>query len=861
MKKSLKKLLCIAVAFLIAVSSLSASALAAYSSDYPDGVSPAEAQNAVGSTDRLIASVCRSFTGSDLKALVLPMLYNSDTLSTALVSIYAGFGEKAADMQSLGIDVSPAGVAKGLGAYPAVSASLEGAADWSSVSLAGVDWGVNDRSGFVNALAASLSPLNDMLYMLLCSGSYRISIITINGGNGYENAIVPLLKALCCDNIMSQSDFSAAAAADKNTMIVNILEPVCDLLEKICNAPADTLTAVLPTVADYIKNGGFDAAMDAIMQPIKENRLVEIATFLRILDLDSFDLNMGDVLAGSLGDMSAQGSLKLPEIDFESFAACGESKDGVFVPDKGKAYIAIMRFLIDTLKLNADSLPALLAQGGSAGAAAQMPGDMLEKLTAADTDTLIKVMISLFEPGELPAPAAMVYPAHTRTQVQYTQNLTQENFVTVLGGLDGIIDEFVAEGGQYPDVATMLAVQIYTNENINSLMLGIYTELEKQGLTDALKLLNIDISPAGVAAVLTENGYAGVRNALAKASKWSDVSLNGVRWNFYSGQRTGFENALTASLRPLFPLLRFLLAGEDITLFDAVTLKGGDGYNTAVIPLLEALGCSSAEIKTYSQYQALAGTDGIVKEIVHPIFSLVDKVLLKPVDTLTAVLPNIAYFMSSGSLEKCIANLMRPLTPITEKLKPIYPLDFDTSSLTSQLDISKLTSSLTSSAGIKLQSFDIKSLASLGTLTEHTSKSVINGAPVRFSYVEADQTAVLITVLRFLVDTMKMPENKDALSGLMGSGATDAMAQYSSSMFDQFDTMTTDETIEFLYNLLFKERVKAEIAETEKYSPTIIYQKEKKEVKPLPIILGCLGGAWVLAWIVVLCNRKKFFDM
>lgn len=859
MKLTLKKFISIAAAFLVLLSSLGCLSLAAYESDYPEGVTPQQALAAVDSTDRLIASALMTFTGSDLKATVSPMLYNSQTLSTVLVSIYGAFGEKTADMKSLGIDVSPAGVANGLAGYPAVNAALAAAPDWASVSLENVDWGVTDKQGFLDAVAASLSPLNDMLFMLLCSGSVKISIITVDGGNGYENAIVPLLKALCCENIMPQADFTAAASQNKNAMVVNILEPVLALLDKICEAPADTLSTVLPSVADYIQGGGFDGAMDAIMQPIKENRLVEIATFLRILDLDSLDFNMGDMLTGSLGDMASQGGLELGELDIEGLAACGENKDSVFTADKGKAFIHILRYLIDALKLNADKLPEMLAQADTAPANAMLPEDMLESLMKVDTDTLIKVLFSLFEPQELPAAEAMVYPAYSPAQVQYTANLTRENFEKDLSGTDEFLNEFIKESAGYNDAATLLAVNVYSNANVSSLLLGIYPELEKQGLSDALKILNIDISPAGVAALLTEKDYAAVKNALSKAQSWSGVSLDGVRWGFYEGSRKGFENALTASLRPLFPLLRFLLAGEDIELLDSIKIKGGDGYNTAVIPLLEGLGCAGADIKSYSQYRASASTDSVIKDILNPLFSLLDGVFARPVDKLTSLLPNLAYFMTSGSLEKILSNLLLPLGAVTNTLEPVYKLDFDTSSLTSELDINKLASSLTSSAGIKLPGFDLKKLASLGTLTQRQSKSVINGAAQQYSYIQADKPAVFITVLRFLIDALKMPENADALSGLMSGGMNDAMAAYSGSMFTELDSMTTDETVEWLHNLLFKERVRVELEKSEPYSPTIIY-KEEKESHTLQTVLGCVGGAWVISWIVVLCNRKKFFD-
>ena len=85
-------------------------------------------------------------------------------------------------------------------------------------------------------------------------------------------------------------------------------------------------------------------------------------------------------------------------------------------------------------------------------------------------------------------------------------------------------------------------------------------------------------------------------------SSWSKVNLNGVSWGFYNGRRTGFENAFVATLRPLYPLLEVVLRGKTITFMESIKITGGEGYNTAIIPVLEALGCNSRNIKTYNQY-------------------------------------------------------------------------------------------------------------------------------------------------------------------------------------------------------------------------------------------------------------------
>jgi hypothetical protein len=209
-----------------------------------------------------------------------------------------------------------------------------------------------------------------------------------------------------------------------------------------------------------------------------------------------------------------------------------------------------------------------------------------------------------------------------------------------------------------------------------------------------LSVMGVDATPKGVASLLTEYSYSEERNVLNKASSWSKVNLNGVNWGFYNGRRTGFENAFVATLRPLYPLLEVVLRGKTITFMDSIKITGGDGYNTAIIPILEALGCESKNIKTYNQYKNDTSKDAVLKNITTPVFNLLDDLFKKPVKTALEILPNVVYFIDSGNLEVCITNLLLPVTALLEKIEPIYKVEFDTSAITSAMNTSDILKSL-----------------------------------------------------------------------------------------------------------------------------------------------------------------------
>ncbi len=846
MKKYSEKFISCVLALILFLMPLSCSAA---SFSYPAGVTESSALNAVSSSDKLISSVLKTVMNTTLKNLLTPVLYGNDTLSGAVKGIYQGLEANSGELKNMGIDVSVKSVAGALSSYPSVSKKLSAYGTWSEVDLNGVNWGVKDKKEFSKALAASLSPFNDVLYALLCSGSIKVSVISVKGGNGYEKSIIPLLKTFDCKDYLSPEEFVKTASGNKNTMVYNILMPFLISLEKMCASPVNSLCKVLPQIAYFINSGKLNQCLDDLIAPVTESSLVKIAVALKLVDLTSVNFDVNKTLDDGLKAISKENGFTLPKFDLALLASCGKTENGGFTSDKGKAFVVIMRYLAELLKNNKDALTGMMKKGTGGFT---LPDGALDGITSKDADGIVSMLVSLFTPTDDFSPKVIEYPSQTKTDVTYTANLGESNFKKVLKNIDGIIDEFVKDGGSYSGLGSMLRCSVYTNGNINSAVTGIYSMFEEQGLTEVLGILGIDVSPKGVAACLTENGYSSARNALKNAKSWKKVSLNGVGWNFYDGSRTGFENALTAVLRPLFPILRLLLADKDITLFDSITLKGSNGYDSSVIPLLEALGCEKKSILTYKEYLSYSDTDGVVKEVIRPVFDLLDSVFNKPIDTLTEILPNIVYFMSGNGLETSLNNLLLPVTAFAEKFSGIADFKAETGDLTKKLDIKSLTSSLSVSSGIKLPEFDINTLASLGDLTVKSSKSTVN---TEYSYVKADKTAVLVTVLRIFAGALTMEENKNLLSGMAGGGN---MGQYSASIGDEFAGKTPDEVIEWLYNLLFKERVKKEIEQKEEYTPNIKYEAPKSYGGLIKA--GAIAAAVIIAAVVVVViNRKKIF--
>lgn len=857
----MKKVICFLLAVIMTFFATSSSVVAfAAAPAYPEGVTETETNNALIGTEELLSYILKNYLKTDLKTVLEPMIYNDATVSELLVSIYAPMEETASDLKAIGIDVTINGVAKGLKKYPDVQNVLLSAGSFQNLDLSNVKWGVTDKSSFARAISATLSPFNNLLFMLLCSGKYNVANFTkIEGGNGYENAIVPMLNALGCKVELSQEEFKNQAKEDKSTMIYNILMAALTVVDKLEEKPIDTLVTVLPSFAYFCESGQMDACFNNLLAPVKENAYIKLAILLKIIDLESMKLDVEVMLNDALTGMTAESGLALPPIDFEALSKCGGSDGVTFTPNKPLAYVTIMSWIVDSLKLNKAALPELL-KGLNAGDTKNelLSPDILNKLLETDTKNVVKTVILLFNDSKLADAKPYNFPTVTFSQITYTQNLGEKDFTKVLNGIDDLIDEFVQEYTDYRKLETLLKNTIYTNKTVGELTIGIYSALEKEGVLEMLSVMGVDATPKGVASLLTESEFMQVRNALLRATNWSKVNFNYVSFGFYDGRRTGFENALVAMLRPLIPLLEVVLKGETITFMNSIKINGGDGYNTAIIPILEALGCDSKNIKTYEQYKNDTRKDAVLRNITTPVLDLLDDLFEKPVKTALDILPNALYFIDSGNLEICITNLLLPVTALLEKIEPIYKVELDTGTISSSMNTNDIFKSFENELGLKLKDFNLKALYSYGETETKTSKQVLNGKNTTYTYIKADKEALLLTVLRYLVDTLKLPENKGALDGLMSGGGADSFALYASQIFEQFEKMTTDEIVEWLHNLLFKERAIAPLQEGESYNPTIIYEEAPKDYTVLFIIGGvALFGAVV--GLVFYLNRKKLY--
>lgn len=832
MKKTAKKMLCLLLSLVLFVNIPLACAV-----DYPNGVTQEMCGESSVKTDLLIKNAVGAFSGKSLRDTVMSELIKDETLSSLLTGIYTSLSQSEAVLSLVGTDISVKNLSSLLSAYPEVSAALASASGWDNADLSGVKWKIKDVSGFSDAVGAIFSPFNEVLYMLLCSGSYRAGIINIPGDNGYEKGLMSMLSALGCTYIVPADVFKYEAYHNRNKMISLITSSLLSSLDSILSAPSERLCETVPVLADYIKNGGLEKSVNALLRPLTihigdyiqlftGSQMISFIMFIQ--DPSKYTLRFSENITTVMNDMLESSEITLPEIDLDALIECKDNKGG--------AYRLIMTWLIEAAKLNFDKIDGLLPAQEGSEQIMQIAGTLLKK----DTDELFTLLVGLFTAKEGKS-LEYQWQSHeyTKTQAEYTEGMGEREVGRVLDGIDETISDFIVEMSGGEPLTKTIKKTVYSNSLITALVKGLYGAFSGEEMKAAAQMLSLAQSPYQLSLYLTDRNLYRAKSRLASYSSWDKVE--NINWGFTDSDRDGFRDALTAVLRPLRPLLEAFLANGTIQIFDSVNIGGTNGYNTAVIPLLEALGCPSKKIKTYNQYVKGKGTDKIITDILNPLLALIDKVAKRPVYNLTAILPNIIFFIDNGSLIQCIDNLIYPLTELLGTLSTdMKSLGFDLDEIKNTDILAKAQEAAASLAeGIDIGKPDLKKLEGMGEISAIKSKRTFNGKRTTAEYVKADQKAVLITALRYIIGLLGEDENGSLFDSFMGSGEGSGgmFDQYSSGMGEEMAQMTTEETIEWLYKLFFRERAVVETTQ-EEYTETIIYvENEKREFSKAPVII------------------------
>lgn len=718
--------------------------------------------------------------------------------------------------------------------------------------------------------------------------------LNLYGSNGYENSIIPLLDVLQVDNseIKSFDQYVKDCKKAKDNILLDILNPLMSFINKVCEAPFDTITSVLPNLAYFIDNNGIGQLLDNLLSPVTQilkdakkdgldiDRIIKLAAgkdlgtlLLDLMKVDGvkFDLkltdlsscNIQEIVVPLLNQLLKSTGIKLPDFEWSTIAAHGdvvtskskaENSKGKFtnkevIADKGETLVAVLRYAADLLITNGKSLKTLL---GSIDAIKS--NDMIKSIinsvfntiSTADDDAIV-LAVFYFLIGE-PTNAFWDYTAYETGEYDfsYPANIDVDFLKNLPPMLDGLISGLVSGG-----LNSLIGDALFKDEIISKLAIGLYGAIESVNINDdtdlaeLLAMTGIDFTTANVAKLLVDEDYGqkfeSASSVIASAGSWANVSEASLQWGVTD--RDSFFHALVAVLRPIYGVLDVLLNDAYLGLFDIVRIPGSNGYTSSIVPLMEAF--SMYNIKTQYQYREdiKEEYDNILLDIINPLWDKIEDLLNAPLQTLAAMVPNLALFIGNDGLCQIIDNLLTPVSALVDAIKPVVDLNdllstifdalnVDLNALLASIGITNFSLDLYDlnatlkpllsgdaiipllnsilgiikiggqPLGLVLNDVDWLQLASHGETKVSASQAATYGSRI---YVEGDSSETLIAVLRYLIDTVNTGDNFDKINtligGLLGDGVDESVSDIISTVLGELQG-DTDEVIAALVELL-----------------------------------------------------------
>ena len=175
---------------------------------------------------------------------------------------------------------------------------------------------------------------------------------------------------------------------------------------------------------------------------------------------------------------------------------------------------------------------------------------------------------------------------------------------------------------------------------------------------------------------------------------------NGTWYDLEDGSdnaRACFTAIFCELMKPVMGIVGLIFTADDLSVFNnALTIKGYNCYDGAIIPVMEMLGVKG--LKTQAQYsadykmsnasdpngKAAGGFYYLVTKLFDALGDILSydydgtgKVTKAPVQKVIELLPGIFYFFQSDGLSTLLKNLLMPVWVVVDTLRPIADVDLD----------------------------------------------------------------------------------------------------------------------------------------------------------------------------------------
>lgn len=561
----------------------------------------------------------------------------------------------------------------------------------------------------------------------------HVSVSPINltmvftANEGYDNVVAPILAALGVTDIPSGNELTTVEAI----LDEGVITPLQGVLDSFADHPLDFILRILPMLsyalemdlvapllnnlktsiqywadAEYSAAGGCQNGTEYDVLNSKNDFIgINLGEMLDIsslgISLDSLN-GIVDTVIGLLSD-TEEGeeapTIELPPIDAAKLIMMGSRIDWIpgnhtmspFAGVPGHAtdyvhigvdspadlFLAVLDYLLRGIQNN-DLLNTILAfiNGSKTEEEAQVEipelvTQLLDKLIA-DKDNVIAAIVELLFPQKYDMPAGIEWITEgsfgqadeesywTAVEAEGKETLwTNEKAVYMAEHLTEFLDDVVMIFGE------QLGGAEDVSSAVDNLVNGLFTADNANKVAEAIRGV---VSGIELPEAIAEMGL--LEQIGIDLTAWDNMTFS-----FADGDGAAFKSALITAVDPLSPLLRFMLAEEDIslTLLDRITVtaKGYDGYSYGLVPLMEALGCTG--VKTTSAF--IADKDNIVKNIIDPVFTVLDHLTANPITFIEDVVPSLLYFDKVQGVQVAVPHLLFALNVLADTIRPVYDIN------------------------------------------------------------------------------------------------------------------------------------------------------------------------------------------
>ncbi len=555
-----------------------------------------------------------------------------------------------------------------------------------------------------------------------------------------------------------------------------------------------------------IKNVRVDDVMTDDL-PVEIAGIINVGELLGGIDLTSFN-GIWNMLAGSVDILAG---VEAPNAGFiATLGTLGKistvrSKADYTLPETGKAY-HITANKADVLVY---LLKYVLGSGLIDGLVENPEGIVADILTSLNEnpDTILAAVVELLNQKEydtlrefewfngLINNESVVGNSAYEDYLNPNNDWTKEKAQYLYEHIDAILAAVLTMAGVDFDLHAIIeeAVgDIFTNETVTALakLLG------KLGDINALIAGDKTEAPAlDVAALIAE--FLGID--LSVYAQYANIGEEEVI-DFGVENASTFVDALVELLEPIMPLVDFLLAGKNLVINiegKTVELVGYNGYENAIIPLLEAL--DAPEVKALDEDDNVL--ELVLKELVAEVAIISES--LTPIKSIVDILPGLFYYIASKGLSVSVRNLLQPVYVILDTIRPVYDLDLnelingllpedfgimlniDDIGLDFVFDLLKKFVPDLDLSAFKDIIYDL----CLETATEYDSVSTLQDTWMKGAYSdEFDQGDLLTVLISFVLEWATDEENAKVLDEMLGIDILEKLEKVFSEMNIAYDT-------------------------------------------------------------------------